>query len=62
MADDVGAGDVDDVRIELGEVAPDPRRKRERQPIFGASRDRDCRNVDQVAGRAETPDVRTVGE
>ena len=43
MADDVGAGDVNDVGIELGEVAPDPRGQRERQAIFGAARDRDRR-------------------
>ena len=36
VADDVGARDVDDVGIELGEVAPDPRRQCDRQPIFGA--------------------------
>jgi hypothetical protein len=53
MPDDVGAGDVDDVGIELSEVAADPRRKRYREAIFGASRDRDRGNADNLARRRE---------
>ena len=53
MPDDVGTGYVHHVRVELGEIAPHPRWKREREAIFGAAGNRHCRNVDDIAGCRE---------
>ena len=53
MADDVGAGDMDDVGVELGEVALDPAGKRDWDAIFVAGRDWDRGNADEIAGGFE---------
>ena len=53
MGDDVGAGDVDDVGGEVGEVAPDAERHAQGQAIFGAPGDRACGHADHVADRLE---------
>jgi hypothetical protein len=53
MRDDVGAGDVDDVGVELVEVAADTRGNRDRHAVFGPAGDRDRGNVDEVAGGGE---------
>src|SRR4029079_12876162 len=45
---------MDHVGVELGDIAPDPWRDRDRDAIFIAGRDRDCRNADQVAGRRKS--------
>src|SRR3954447_22711459 len=54
VRDDVWAGDVDNVRVELGEVAPDPRRQSNRQPIFCAGGNWDRGDADEIAGRRES--------
>src|SRR6476469_5530691 len=45
---------MDDVRVELGEVAADMCRDGERKAIFGAPRDRHGGDADQVASRLES--------
>ena len=45
---------MDDVRVELSEVASDARRQRYRQAIFRAAGDWQRRDVDEVAGRGKS--------
>ncbi len=53
VTDDVGTGDMDDIGVELGEVATNARSEPDGQAVFGAAGDGDRRHVNQVAGRRE---------
>src|SRR5690349_4665485 len=53
MADEIRARDVDDIWVEVGKIAADARRKRNRQSILRPARDRDRGDIDEIAGRGE---------
>ena len=57
MTDDVGCGDVDDVRLELGKIAADAAGQAKAKLIFRTAGQGDRRDWDQLAGRVERRSV-----
>jgi hypothetical protein len=58
MPDDVRGGDVNDVRLEFGEVTADALAKAQAKPIFGTARDRNGGDADQLTRRLECRSIR----